>query len=114
MDTTLVQRDQMRSRIAQLEHEEAVAARDYPRSAFRGPRQEELGQLRRSLMAQREVWFRLEHAAGGWTAWVHEAVSEAVWSRLLALDAEGLAEVQTTDPRRLPVPGAMGAREEGT
>ena len=49
MDTTLVQRDQMRSRIAQLEHEEAVAARDYPRSAFRGPRQEELAQMRRAL-----------------------------------------------------------------
>ena len=49
MDTTLAQRDQMRSRIAQLEHEEAVAARVYPRSAFRGPRQEELAQLRRAL-----------------------------------------------------------------
>ena len=49
MDTTLTQRDQMRSRIAQLEHEEAVAARDYPRSAFREPRQEELARLRRAL-----------------------------------------------------------------
>jgi len=52
MDTTLVQRDQMRSRIAQLEHEEAVAARDYPRSAFRAERQTELASLRRELSRQ--------------------------------------------------------------
>lgn len=46
---TVAERDAIRARIAQLEHEESVAARDYPKSSFRGPRQEELAQLRRAL-----------------------------------------------------------------
>lgn len=49
MPTTLGERDEMRSRIAQLEHDERWAAQHAPRSVLRQGRQAELKQLKREL-----------------------------------------------------------------